>query len=353
LITDTEIWNDKDDSTLDAQDVLYNTCMAKVESCTFGNGESLEVDGCDWVSFQKAVKQAIRGDETCNRDVTFELHALNRSLTDATNQGTQDWIDEQCAIAWSGFETSTFAEVDPEFTDDFMVEYVDGETHLNRETGNFQGNCVYGRNDEIGSNIAEFKMEKAHETKMQGFGHLEQCTGRAIMCCFGRDRQFGDNNGNCAIESKGGCEDADPADNSNLCKTDTQSYPNNDAPENDIHCHGLAWGDDENDFSRQLIFNNFFFVSLYDHMYSRGYVERTIRREDDAADFGMCDCLEDMPPVSRSDCTEVAVNPFTLSRSSDGTVVTASRPDRLDVEFNACRGVGRSNDLSAHIKKTC
>lgn len=349
LMTNTAIWNDRKDDTLDAQDVLYNTCMAKVESCTLRGGGELEVNGCDWINFKKSVNQAIRGDDTCNRSPDFELHALDRELREKTGQGTKDWIDSQCAAAWLTVEHSTFAEVDPEFDDAFMEQYIDGKTHLNLETGNFQGNCVYGRNDEIGSNIAAFKMEKAHETQMEGFGSLQQCSGQAIMCCFGRDRQFGDNNGNCAIESKGGCEDADPADNSNLCKTETQVYPNDDPPENDIHCHGLAWGEDENDFSRQLIFNNFFFVSLYDHMYSRGYVERTI--PNDPADFGMCDCLENMPPVTRSDCTEVAVNPFIIARSNDGTAITATRPERLDVEFNSCRGIGRSNDLSTHLRK--
>merc|ERR1711893_484513 len=97
------------------------------------------------------------------------------------------------------------------------------------------------------------------------------------------------------------------------------------------------------------MFNNFFYVSLYDHMYTRGYVERTIRREDDPAEFGMCDCLEKMNPVSRSDCTEVETNPFTVSREPSGLVATA--PDRLDVEFNSCRGDGRSNDLSSKIKR--
>jgi len=257
-----------------------------------------------------------------------------------------EWVDQSCSNAWSTVETSAFSDIDSEFTDSFMEEYADGETHLNKETGNFQGQCVYGRNTEIGSNIANFRMNEAEETIMKGFDTFKTCENQAIMCCFGRDRQFGDNNGNCSIND---CEDADPADNSNLCKTDTRAYPNNDPPENDIHCHGLAWGEDENDFARQLMFNNFFYVSLYDHMYSRGYVERTI--PNDPADFRMCDCVENMPPVSRSDCTEVTTNPFLVSRSDDGLTVSASAPERLDVQFNSCRGLGRSNDLSTHIRK--
>lgn len=36
---------------------------------------------------------------------------------------------------------------------------------------------------------------------------------------------------------------------------------------------GFAWADDENDPSAVYKGNNLFFVSLYDHMYVRGYVE--------------------------------------------------------------------------------
>lgn len=39
---------------------------------------------------------------------------------------------------------------------------------------------------------------------------LNKCENQAMMCCFGRDRQFGDDNGNCAADD---CDDADPGDN--------------------------------------------------------------------------------------------------------------------------------------------
>lgn len=326
-------------------DKLEETCKAKVKSCTLREGDSLEVNGCDWIHFKKAVREAMGEDgSNCKRELDFEIHALDQELADTTGNGIEQWISKSCNGAWNTFDTSTFSEVDTEFDDAFMGEYVDGKTHLNEETGNFQGNCVYGRNSEVGANIAAFRMEKAEETIMQGFDPLKTCTIPAMMCCFGRDRQFGDNNGNCEIDD---CDDADPADNSNLCKTNTREYPNDDPPENDIHCHGLAWGEDPNDFSRKLMFNNLFYVSLYDHMYTRGYVEKMIR--DDPDNFGMCGCMESMPPVTRSDCTEVVVNPFVITRAAKG--ITVAAPENLDVTFNACRGIGRSNDLSTHIKR--
>ena len=117
---------------------------------------------------------------------------------------------------------------------------------------------------------------------MKGFPSLSKCKYNSIMCCFGRDRQPNDNNGNCADPIDQNCLDADPADNSNLCWLDADhipsfsdpfAFPNNS--EGEIYCHGLAWTNDDNHFSSQMRFNNFFYVSLYDHMYTRGYVQPT------------------------------------------------------------------------------
>ena len=82
------------------------------------------------------------------------------------------------------------------------------------------------------------------------------------MCCFGRDRQSNDNNGNCN-DSVDGCNDADPADNSNLCYTEPSQEIFPSESEGKIHCHGLAWASDENDFSNLFKYNNFFYLSMY------------------------------------------------------------------------------------------
>merc|ERR1711862_742512 len=346
LATGADVWHDNNDYTTDAEDILIAKCMEKVESCTLKSDETLEVNGCDWISFKESVKRGTHEDD-CRRNLDFELYAMSRELTEKTGKTTDELLNATCTTAWSTIDTSTFEQVDTEFTNDFMDDYTNGFTHLNENTGNFQGVCVEDRDGEIGYNISEFRMYEAQKTLVEGFNPLDKCDSQAIMCCFGRDRQFGDNNGNCRVND---CEDADPADNSNLCKIGDTAYPNNDPPENEIHCHGLAWGEDENDFTRKLKFNNFFFVSLYDHMYSRGYVERTIRREDNPEEFRMCDCVEKMPPVTRSDCTEVTIDPFVLSRNSDNTLL-ATPPESLDVQFNACRGDGRNNDLSTYIKR--
>jgi len=319
-------------------------------SCTLQPGEPLDVNGCDWLSFLQALQDRLEESTTCQgRTLEEELEYLDAEFQESIGDTTKEVVDRYCAESWTNFDTSAFGQIDGEFTDDFMNKYSMGLTHLNSNTGNFQGDDVSERDGEIGENIAEFRDNEAEETLMQSFGAFDTttCEGQAIMCCFGRDRQFGDDNGNCAEDD---CEDADPADNSNLCFTETRSYPDDDPPENDIHCHGLAWGEDANDKTGKLAFNNFFFVSLYDHMYSRGYAERTIRREDDPAEFRMCDCVEKMPVVSRSDCTEVEINPFNFIRTDDGNLLITP-PSSLDVQFNSCEGVGRNNDLSAYIRR--
>merc|ERR1711862_531038 len=54
--------------------------------------------------------------------------------------------------------------------------------------------------------------------------------------------------------------------------------------------------------------NNLFYVSMSDHLHDRGYV-RSVQGSP------MCGCVEHMPIVSRSDCTESQQKNFTGSHS--------------------------------------
>ena len=176
------------------------------------------------------------------------------------------------------------------------------------------------------------------------------------MCCFGRDRQFGDNNGDC---DKGDCDNADPADNSNLCYTKPSFTPYPRDAEGDIHCHGLAWADDSSHPSATLKYNNFFYVSMYDHMYTRGYVQTMIYDQPDNSDtVPMCGCIEDMMPVSRADCTEIEFHQkFKLGIGSDGNLSASPVDlDDFEIEFNACKGINpgnpskkKNNDLGSYV----
>jgi len=243
---------------------------------------------------------------------------------------------------WDGVDTSNFDDINADFDDSFMNEYVAGDTYLNKETGSFQDTVV-------GDDIDNFRDDGATNTILQDIPSLESCDYQSIMCCFGRDRQANDNNGNCNDDR---CGDADPADNSNLCFTEDDDKPFPGETEGDIHCHGLAWADDLNDFTAQFRMNNFFYVSLYDHMYTRGYVENMV----DSAEVPMCACIEDMPPVSRSDCTQIDAS-LTFKITFNLGQLEAIPQNDLDVEFNACQGTNfsngnnQNNDLASYVHR--
>jgi hypothetical protein len=190
---------------------------------------------------------------------------------------------------------------------------------------------------------------------------LATCTTNAAMCCWPKDRQANDNNGNCATEYDENCVDKDPADNTDLCFVDldrgnqstgfdstdsTIVFPgDNNQGEGAIHCHGLAWSNDVNDHTARYKGNNLFFVSMFDHMYQRGYVKNV-------PGAPMCGCVEQMPTVSRSDCTQVDLTE-SISITYDATTSTfTSRLESVDVNFNACRGINnRNNDLWAYMAR--
>jgi len=191
---------------------------------------------------------------------------------------------------------------------------------------------------------------------------LPTCTTNAAMCCWPKDRQANDNNGNCATPYDTNCVDKDVADNTNLCYVDpargNQSteidnpdgilvYPgdNNDG-EGAIHCHGLAWSNDVNDHTARYKANNLFFVSMYDHMHQRGYVQNV-------PGAPMCGCVEQMPTVSRSDCTQVDLTETVkVTYDPEADPKFSSQLTYVEVDFNACRGINnRNNDLWAYLAR--
>jgi len=188
------------------------------------------------------------------------------------------------------------------------------------------------------------------------------CTSHAAMCCWPKDRQANDGNGNCATPYDTNCVDKDPADNTNLCFADYQkgdatsgfnsargfaAFPedNNDG-EGAIHCHGLAWADDEDDAISRYKANNLFFVSMYDHMHQRGYVKNI-------PGMPMCGCLDQMPLVTRSDCTQVDLTEYwEVEYDPDADPQFSPRMRDVEIDFNACRGRNnRNNDLWAYAAR--
>ena len=189
----------------------------------------------------------------------------------------------------------------------------------------------------------------------------ETCDSHAAMCCWPKDRQAGDGNGNCATPYDVNCVNKDPADNTNLCFADLNKgnlssgfdsadgfmvFPgDNGNGEGSIHCHGFAWADDEYDTISRYKANNLFFVSMYDHMHQRGYVKNI-------PGMPMCGCMEQMPMATRSDCTQVDLTEDWRMEFDSTTGKFNGVLEKVEVEFNACRGRGgRNNDLWAYAAR--
>merc|ERR1712188_117742 len=174
----------------------------------------------------------------------------------------------------------------------------------------------------------------------------------AAVCCWHRDRQYFDQNGDCSSRD---CANADPGDNTDLCWTEDKDgtvfpYPGS-ATEQDLHCHGFAWGNELEgayDLNGNLKWNNLFFVSMYDHLYTRGYAESITNDPLIAGQQAMCGCVEDMAPIARADCTEaVGSTNTTLSFDSDsGRLQVDFVSGSFYIEYQACNGYEYIEDFT-------
>ena len=99
--------------------------------------------------------------------------------------------------------------------------------------------------------------------------------------------------------------------------------------------------------------NNLFYMSMYDHMYQRGYVRNV-------PGAPMCACAENMAIVTRADCTESrAEEQFKFSWNAtapDGEQASMELIEVKRLHFNACQGKdadnnNRDNDLEAYYRK--
>lgn len=287
-----------------------------------------------------------------------EANAVLANMCEAALQEASNAADN---VGWEMLENE--ANID-------LNEFFTGDGFLNEETGNFQQEendfikrggyekFIYigddpRKNDYLSTTEESYKAGLEILNTYENEASLSfltsptndftdsSCPGsNTAVCCWSRDRQYFDNNGNCGQTD---CAKQNPGDNTDLCWTeegdDVFPYPG-DTTEQDLHCHGFAWAADESDTNTRAKWNNLFFVSMYDHMYQRGYVDSIT---DDPLINGtqaMCGCVEDMNPVARADCTEVIGKAnYTVFQDGDGgPIVTKVVPGTFHLEFRACQG---------------
>lgn len=200
------------------------------------------------------------------------------------------------------FQFSSFDDITYDEGSQFIELYYSGHGSWNEETET----VLYpGTSDSPAYNLKQtaYKVKDykpISERAMFQMPDLPQfdasvCKAHAAQCCWPRDRQAKDNNGNCNKEYDENCVDKDVADNTDLCYNELDKAPyaigidangfstyDNEGP---IHCHGFAWSTDTQETTSRYKANALFFVSMYDHMYQRGYVENV-------PGSPMCGCVE-------------------------------------------------------------
>ena len=178
----------------------------------------------------------------------------------------------------------------------YEIETNDGENELKTDAARVKD--VF--DNEAKSGIIELPMDLPSFNPSD----VETCELNAAFCCWVQDRQAKDKNGNCDTPYDSNCVDKDPGDNANLCYVDHDRAAvgthvaggfsiygdvkkGKEDIEGDIHCHGFAWAESANDPISVYKGNNLFFVSMYDHMYTRGYVRNV-------PGATMCACAENV-----------------------------------------------------------
>lgn len=254
--------------------------------------------------------------------------------------------------------------------DRFDKEYYDGNSDWNEE---HQSNyphppIVRGQPSNVLNRDAG-RVDDLYETHLQKYplqwpgddptnlSNFQNCQLQSAMCCWVSDRQANDNNGNCATPYDERCVDADPGDNTDLCAVDmSRSTPDSthvdggfavfhEDEAGPVHCHGLAWGSDENEADFRYKANNLFYVSMSDHMHDRGYVRNV-------QGAPMCGCVEHMPIVKRSDCTEITASEFYEFSFPpvDSAQLMNVTISYVDIDYNACNGK-QNNDLQSFVER--
>jgi len=318
----------------------------------------ITTSGCEEVSFKAALTTALTAATTSPYCASSTSDAVLAALLGTITSVTGDFQTKVCNPARATArdnKSSDFYKINPAATSPtWYKRFFDGDTFLNEHVdddeglrGKTEGAFIGSFRDTASSTIVTFPEE------IQNF---KSCAIEAAMCCWVQDRQANDNNGGCADNTyAANCTNKNPGDNTDVCYIDLGLAPtshkmNNglaffDAQspggrEGDSHCHGFAWSNKKTDSSSRYLGNSLYFVSMFDHLYSRGYSKNL-------AGAPMCGCIDQMPLVTRADCTQTNVDEtytFVVTNGVFSTSVT-----NIAVTFQACQAT-TNNDLNSYWK---
>lgn len=332
---------------------------------------NLPAGECRWMNIFNAIKDQFKENRKenkikCSGGPMNEIMALTGTETqEDAREEVKNLCDDALLLASevydeNGWETVQGAGVD-------LEKFYKGTDFLNTETGNFQqdledfedeggedkflhistdprGNDHYPTSEEsyvAGLGIRKMYDEESRKSFFDSPTSNFECESNLAMCCWHRDRQYFDGNGSCNTRD---CVKENPGDNTDLCWTEADGeifpYPG-DNTEGNLHCHGFGWTNELQgmDINTKGRFNTLFYVSMYDHMVQRGYVESITNDSKIAGVQDMCGCVEKMNPVARADCSElVGTTEYTVT-VSDGSLVVEPVEGTFDMNFQACQGI--------------
>merc|ERR1719396_322050 len=335
----------------------------------------LGTSACNYGSLVASVKQRLDNPDIMSYDAIQCPHSAAEELalhlgTNLTESEMEEIVSNACekANVKNPIGTLAWSEVTGK-GDKFDKEYYDGNGEWNEEHQTnhphppyYEGqpSNVLKRDAQHIDDLCETHLQRNplqwpgdYPTSMSNFAN---CELQSAMCCWVSDRQANDNNGNCATPYDQRCLDADPGDNTDLCAVDIARSVKDSVHVNDgfaifskgeegpVHCHGLAWGEDEMEADFRYRANNLFYVSMSDHLHDRGYV-RSVQGSP------MCGCVEHMPIVSRSDCTEIEAKEFFRFKfPAEYSGDIQATLEYVDLTFNACRG-RQNNNLERYVER--
>jgi len=141
-------------------------------------------------------------------------------------------VNNLCVSAQEAIEQVPFEDITYNQGPQFIELYYAGRASWNEETEThlFPGNetTAYQVLKDDAYKVNEYKaISEKSIFEMPNLAQFDpaMCASHAAQCCWPRDRQAGDNNGNCESPYDSDCVDKDVADNTDLCYNELDKAP--------------------------------------------------------------------------------------------------------------------------------
>jgi len=271
---------------------------------------------------------------------------MDEVLDADTLSSIQASFEEKCANVFANADAMEYAS----------FEDIIGQ-HSQFDNNYFDGGTEW--NDDIESDTEQIEVQMGNALRFIDIAeekavawpnyitNFDNCELRAVMCCFTGQR----------------FPDADIEMNAEVCALDLSEASKSNHLEQGIavydtepgaYCNGFAWSDAPHHVTNRYKANTLFHVSMIDGTFNNGYVENI-------PGAPMCACLEQMPSVSNSECTEPDVHEtFSISYKPDTKDVEISFSG-ADISFKSCEDnlldyhqqLRGDSDISTHITENC